>query len=115
MSGIYIKGIEMPNDCRDCAFETYYLNCGETRCRATGKTLATDFKAISFDGRANDCPLVAVPNHGRLIDADALQKSIEYVAGLDWNINVGASKGLEAAAYMVEDAMTIIPADKGGE
>lgn len=106
--GVYIKGMKMPTSCYDC-------NCfirdsdGSDYCCLLMQDIEDNHK------RDDDCPLIPVPPHGRLIDADALQKSIEYVAGLDWNINVGASKGLEAAAYMVEDAMTIIPADKGGE
>ena len=75
--GIYIKGMEMPTDCRNCPFEMYYMNCGETKCRATGKILADFYKPIPFDGRAEECPLVEVPPHGRLIDADALLESIK--------------------------------------
>ena len=106
MSGIYISGMEMPHNCFLCNLSV--LNGERLFCKVTKEE-------VLRAKIATDCPLIAVPNHGRLIDADALQKSIEYVAGLDWNINVGASKGLEAAAYMVEDAMTIIPADKDGE
>ena len=98
MSGIYIKGMEMPESCRDCAFETYYFSCGETKCRATWKTLATNFKAIPFDGRANDCPLVAVPKHGDLIDRDmVLEKA--------WDV--------ETFVDAVKYAPTIFPAEEG--
>ena len=73
---ILIKGMEMPKDCRECPLEQYYMNCGETRCRAENKILAENFKAIPFDGRPDFCPLVEVPApHGDLIDADALIKS----------------------------------------
>lgn len=59
---ILIKRMEMPDDCRNCPFETYYMNCGETRCRATGKILADFYKPIPFEGRAEECPLIEVPS-----------------------------------------------------
>ena len=69
---VLIKGMEMPEDCRDCPMEMFYMNCGETRCRAKNKILAEDFKAIPFDGRPDWCPLVEVPvPHGDLIDIDS--------------------------------------------
>lgn len=52
--------IPMPESCRDCPFEMYYMNCGETRCRATGMILADGYKAIPFENRHPDCPLVEV-------------------------------------------------------
>lgn len=50
--------------------------------------------------------------HGRLIDADELTKQLETVASDDWNKQVGASKGLEDAIDIVDDAQAIIEADK---
>ena len=75
---VVIKGMKMPKECRDCPLEMYYMNSGDTRCRAKNKILAEDFKAIPFDGRPDWCPLVEVPApHGRLIDADALIARME--------------------------------------
>ena len=69
---ILIKGMEMPEDCRECPLEMYYMNSGETRCRARNKILAENFKAIPFDSRPDWCPLVEVPApHGDLIDIDS--------------------------------------------
>ena len=76
---ILIKNMEMPEDCRECPLEQYYMNCGETRCRAENKILADNFKAIPFNGRPDFCPLVEVPApHGRLIDADELANKTFY-------------------------------------
>lgn len=76
---VLIKGFKMPEDCRECPLEMHYMNCGETRCRAENKILAENFKTIPFDGRPDWCPLVEVPAHGRLIDADKLMRDIrEY-------------------------------------
>lgn len=76
--GVYVKGVEMPDDCRECPFETYYNNCGITRCRATGKDMAVDWECIPWEGRAEWCPLVEVHTpHGRLCDADAVRECLE--------------------------------------
>jgi len=70
---VFIKGFKMPEDCRECPLEMYYMNSGKTRCRARNKILAENFKAIPFDGRPDWCPLVEVPvPHGDLIDRDEL-------------------------------------------
>ena len=53
--------------------------------------------------------------HGRLIDADELTKQLETVANDEWNKQVGASKGLEDAIDIVDDAQTIVEADKESE
>jgi len=53
--------------------------------------------------------------HGNLIDVDALIKQLEAMANNRWNIQVGASKGLEAAIDSADDAPTIIEAYKGEE
>jgi len=72
MSSVLIKGMRMPEECRDCPLEMYYMNCGDTRCRATNKLLADDYRAIPFSGRPDWCPLVEVPApHGDLIDIDS--------------------------------------------
>jgi hypothetical protein len=57
---IMIKDMEMPEGCRDCPMEMYYMNCGQTRCRANDRILATDYKTIPFDDRPEWCPLEEV-------------------------------------------------------
>lgn len=59
---ILIKGMEMPTSCASCP-------CGDDEsrfCRAANEY-------IPMLGRPKFCPLVPVPPHGRLIDADALR------------------------------------------
>lgn len=67
MSGVYIK-MEMPTSCDDCRMSNGIY------CYA-----ALDNEYISTDTpkvRPSNCPLIPVPEHGRLIDADALRESI---------------------------------------
>ena len=69
--GVYIKGIKIPKECRECYLLEYYEYLGETQCSVTRRMLAEREKPISFDGRPDWCPLVEIPEpHGRLIDED---------------------------------------------
>ena len=90
---VLIKGMEMPEDCRNCPFEMYYMNCGQTRCRATGKILADFYKPIPFEGRAEECPLIEVPSHefARCTCEDSVQENgITLIS--EW-----ATKGIDLA------------------
>lgn len=71
---VLIKGMEMPTSCDKCPF----LDYEEGFCFASGVKHESGWYELTLcpggikDGRHNDCPLVEVPKHGRLIDADAL-------------------------------------------
>lgn len=70
--GVYIKGMEMPLNCSSCQFCFGANNiCPWVREYATCK------------GRHSDCPLVEVPPHGRLIDADKLTERLDGI----WDCN----------------------------
>ena len=63
MSGVYIKGMEMPKNCCICHFSSHDM------CLLC-KRDAEDW----FENRPEYCPLVEVPDHGDLIDRDAPDK-----------------------------------------
>lgn len=67
---LLIKGMAMPKNCMDCPlFESKYHFHG---CHAVPKSFK-DIDMWNFVGdRPSWCPLVELPPHGRLIDADAL-------------------------------------------
>ena len=69
MSGIYIPGMEMPTSCSECGVRH------EAKCSFYYELLNENEDLYDF--RKPDCPLIPVPPHGRLIDADALQQSIK--------------------------------------
>ena len=75
MSGVYIPNWEKPKSCDECWAEYAYEIC---------------------DSHSGTCPLVPVPDHGRLIDADAIDTAMY-------------DPDVETA---LENAPTIIPADK---
>lgn len=58
---VYIKGMVMPKSCEECLFNTAGV------C-IINRALEPD------DELTHSCPLVGVPPHGRLIDADALME-----------------------------------------
>lgn len=94
MSGVYIKGMKMPKSCDECPCFSEY-----DACDVTGSWKFAD-EFCKGKERLPDCPLVPVPDHGRLIDADALCE------GRVSNDNV---------VICAKAAPTIIPADKEGE
>ena len=54
-----------------------------------------------------NCPLIELPPHGRLIDADALELDAEWSEREDGFISFSSTA--------IKNAPTIIPADKGGD
>ncbi len=65
---ILIKGMEMPTSCWDC----YFQDCGNC---VLNRHKVVD-KCILDDCRDEDCPLVELLPHGRLIDADELRERL---------------------------------------
>ena len=92
---ILIKGMEMPTSCAKCKM------FGEYGCPLIG---AVGY-ALTEGRRSADCPIVPVPEHGRLIDADFLLAEYD-------KIHIGKPGG---ARLLIANAPTIIPADKEGE
>lgn len=64
MADLLIKGMEMPRTCWDCVC----VNGEFGYCQVNGQSIC------GFDSKSSWCPLVEVPTHGRLIDADELLK-----------------------------------------
>lgn len=101
---ILIKGMEMPTTCKDCpCFYPEYNECNAI----VGRWV---------DGKGtppSDCPLVPIPPHGRLIDADAVtDAAMEDILG--WE-DAGCDRS-DYRAFLdnyIEDAPTIIPAEEG--
>lgn len=106
---IYIKGMEMPKHCWQFKFHDDMDECiiiGENCVEVWG-----DYK------RLENCPLVPVPEHGRLIDADALNEAMARMvpwAITDPTVNAFLD-GLSAAYEVIQSAPTIIPAEEGAD
>ena len=97
---VLINGMEMPTSCRKCMI-SQPDGCGWICPIIESKPIV--------DGRVNSrhphCPLVPVPPHGRLIDADALYKRF-YAEELTMNKPYIDYLGL------VVEAPTIIEAEE---
>ena len=94
---VYIRGMEMPSNCFECRFAV------DGWCYAAEKQDNRDY--LRETHRANWCPLIEVPPHGRLIDADEF---------LSRALGTKCFRGDYALMLqeLVGESMTIIPADK---
>ena len=95
MADILIRGMKMPKNCNACELAALVdISDGLVYgCRALKEMISNDRE------RLPNCPLVPVPEHGRLIDANALIR--------DW------PTGFVKTADVINNAPTIIPAEKG--
>ncbi len=95
MADVLIKDVEMPKCCIECEWYTWYDSdyYGVHACRKTG-TMPIDNAETE---RAEDCPLVELPPHGRLIDENDL-----HIKDTDGLLETGR----------VWDAPTILEASK---
>lgn len=97
MSGVYIKGMQMPKSCYDCPLQDD--ECfGSIKCSYV-KTWG------SANMRAVDCPLIPVPDHGRLIEKHDVFKLISSFPEIDKLLTVEFMKALY-------NLPALIPADE---
>ena len=114
--GVYIPNLEIPTSCFDCPVSHPALgNLGAAilGCPLIGKTLSAPF---CEEKRMDNCPLVPVPPHGRLIDADALRQTMYHEAFetdspmQKWDS--GCWIRYKMFERLEENAPTIIPAEE---
>lgn len=82
--GVYINGMEMPTCCFKCGFYHHSVDdgyydfeyCGANNAEFNNAYDSTKPHINPFEEKLSNCPLVPVPLHGRLIDADDLANSI---------------------------------------
>lgn len=99
---ILIKRVKMPKCCEICP-----LNYDYFRCNALGEKF-DDKEEIDFEmQRLSDCPLVEIPPHGRLIDADKTISIIKNtVKGWDFQDT------WDGICNLIDDAQTIIESEE---
>ena len=100
--------IELPTSCFDCPC-SHYAYGATIGCGVTGKTISAPY---CEEKRIDDCPLIPVPEHCRLIDADALKYSTITIYG-----QFGCQQISEDVTCVlqkdIERAPTIIQAEEG--
>ena len=106
---ILIKGMEMPKSCWRCTLSQLYEKPREMLvCKITHEEVLR----YEIDG---NCPLVPVPEHGRLIDADALKDlAREWIPPYNTSNASVVMNLFGLIDNLADNAPTIIPADKGG-
>lgn len=106
---ILIKGMKMPESCLrgGCPLDG-------SSCTLWEKENWKDSTG-PYNGRHKNCPLIPIPDHGDLIDKDALEKDFIDLSEDDWNKKTGTSwaKACEEAADVVFNAPVVIPAERG--
>lgn len=97
--GVYIPNMEMPDGCVVCPFfiENRHDRGDDSLCRASRKEVKCG------------CPLVPVPPHGRLIDADVA----EVILFSDEDAKGDFCDGILFAADWISEQPTIIEAEEG--
>lgn len=107
-----LLNITMPKTCEVCP-----CNDDNWRCGATGEHFDYEDK---YERRRADCPLIEVPPHGRLIDADKLEKGFKraIVTYLPKDptrhmdiVNGSECRGWTYALMAVQEAKTVIEAE----
>lgn len=107
---ILIKGMKMPECCDKCPFKSY-VGVDHLECKITGYRFYV-WEVGWCDGtekpyiRHESCPLIEVPPHGRLIDADTLKTDCDFVHSM---MMFGGQKVYTQTA--IDNAPTIIEAD----
>ena len=109
---VLIKNMRMPTSCSECAFCGYYGK-GDHVCDITGKEVVYE---LSLENRLDDCPLVELPPHGRLIDAYEL--TIEILKLQKYRFSIEDSEifvSRKAVMQAISDNPTVIEAEGESE
>ena len=80
---VIVKGMQMPTNCGNCPFRLAW-------CR----------ERIYMVTRPQRCPLIELPDHGRLVDADEMERMFLKATGISISFN---------------GVPTVIPAERSGE
>jgi hypothetical protein len=98
---VLIKGMEMPTNCFLCPLSV--LNGKRLFCEVTKDE-------VLRERTPRYCPLVPVPPHGRLIDADALYREIKAECNPYGKPSIGYDDGLKVLG-IIGSTPPVIPAE----
>ena len=112
---VLIRGMEMPKSCKECQVSFGYGNdvyCPFLfePCDAIEDELM--WKECPKEGKLADCPLVEIPPHGRLIDADAFDERVRVAGGMsEEELTEDFKDGVQTVLYMLSKQQPIIEAE----
>lgn len=102
---VLIKGMDMPKTCTMCWFSPI--------CPVWVKEVS---RYKGYDNRLPNCPLIEVPPHGRLIDADKLYEviSLNYkdLDSTEDFMGIGYDHCIADTLVVIRQASTIIEAEE---
>ena len=102
---LLIRGMKLPKFCRACRFAGFGGRlCELNVCMFTGESQPT----LSPE-RMSKCPLVEIPPHGRLIDADRLLEA--WKEPEDWTDKTQVLFHITGIRAEISLAPTVIPAE----
>lgn len=106
---VLIKGMNKPNRCTFCRF-----NIDDAFCNITNGQIDRDDYTCDIE-----CPIIELPKHGRLIDADHLMLRVNYSRvnnpHNDGNIFLNHANEHWHFADMILQEPTVIEENKGGD
>ena len=106
--GLYIEGAKLPDNCFRCFASRWYDFCGEERGFRCG-ALPNDRKTVSNcearEKRRDDCPLIHIPSHGRLVDLDALIAVLEEKKFSAYEDGWGRGRYLSSYCEILEEML----------
>ena len=107
---ILIKDMDMPTRCCECRLST----CHSFKERPLCDVLVEYMSYGEWEAkRLDNCPLVPVQPHGRLIDADALVRELNSIRASFGSANGLVEGALNIAVSTVNGRPTIIPSEEG--
>lgn len=123
---LLIKGMEMPTRCGQCRFFAWSRGVGQHCAVDSDITFHATIDGMDVKYERNgDCPLVPVPPHGRLIDADELSEDLNFdvendLRALDDLDIVGKERAhiqfdkdcKQNCMYYLSNCPTVIPAEE---
>ena len=114
MAEIMIQDMEMPCRCYDCPMCYDYILCQKTGKSLCGQSLNAHY-FDPCDNRPDWCPLLEVPEHGRLIDADAFLATMRPLHQEDANTACTIETVKRLIINHINAAPTVVPAEGGTE
>lgn len=112
--GVYIYGMEMPKGCTSCKIKM--RNGKKMVCPLLDEEWDIH-DPMSADHKLDNCPLLHVQPHGRLIDADAEVARVQnlYNKAVAKDPEMGCVSVYEGEIAVLKLAPTVIPAEQKGE
>ena len=104
MSGVYIKGMQKPDHCLHCPMRNSDDDCVLQRPEDYGE-------CDDWSEQMARCPLIPVPDHGRLIDADEIEGDMQQL----WLENEISNSDWIGFREVLNSVSALIPADKEEE